>query len=512
MSDDMDDLRSRRAEIEQTAVRSSRRSGVVPVLLASVCTAGLGLGGYVLYDNLFDDVDVTAGIETSDAAEFPDDRDVGTSLELPEPPTPIVIDRPVIQEVTDSATLARLSDLEAQLEAANARIEASANETESERVLREELQRERDRFAQEIRSLNSSAQNDQDRAREAQASLQQQITELNRRLDQERNAWQSEKTQIEMDKTQDLNSLESQYATQISNLERDIRTAKSAADQRVLTLEEEIARLIREADAVDPNEQERLAEEAERRRRFEEARAEAEALEASRISSGMVALNNTGAVEAGAQESRELSANEAFVRGALNDVPVASASQIANPHATVLQGTIIQASLETAIDSSLPGQIRATVNEHVYSMDGSAILIPAGSKVFGEYSDDLGLGQRRILIAWTRIITPSNRSVSIASYGGDQLGRSGTGGDVDTRFGARFGSAALISIIGATPAVIANQAADNPLTQEAIEDIGGDFSSATSSALGEVLSIKPVIRVTQGSAVTIILDRDVEIF
>jgi type IV secretion system protein VirB10 len=110
------------------------------------------------------------------------------------------------------------------------------------------------------------------------------------------------------------------------------------------------------------------------------------------------------------------------------------------------------------------------------------------------------------LIVWTRILTPGNRSVTIASYGADRLGRSGTGGAVDSRFGTKFGGAAAISIIGAGPAAIAGQT-DNKTTADTISNIGDDLAQATDSVIGAYLSIPPTIYVRQGASVTIILDR-----
>ena len=41
--------------------------------------------------------------------------------------------------------------------------------------------------------------------------------------------------------------------------------------------------------------------------------------------------------------------------------------------------------METALDSSLPGQTRAVVSEDVFSFDGSRLLIPRGSRLIGRY-------------------------------------------------------------------------------------------------------------------------------
>jgi len=63
----------------------------------------------------------------------------------------------------------------------------------------------------------------------------------------------------------------------------------------------------------------------------------------------------------------------------------------------VLQaGAAIPAALITGIRSDLPGQITAQVTENVYDIPtGSLLLIPQGTRVIGEYNNDVDSGQRR---------------------------------------------------------------------------------------------------------------------
>ena len=199
-----------------------------------------------------------------------------------------------------------------------------------------------------------------------------------------------------------------------------------------------------------------------------------------------------------------------IVNGALPS-QVTQAEVIANPSHTVVQGTMIQAVTETALDSSLPGAMRAVISEDVHSFDGSRVLIPRGSRLIGRYQSGLDIAQKRVTVAWDRIIMPDNQTVTISSFGGDELGRSGVTGFVDTRFSERFGSAALISFISALPGAAAAQVEDDT-SSEVLEDVGDDLADATDSVIGDYLSIGPVIYVDQGSRITVMVDRDLEIF
>ena len=86
------------------------------------------------------------------------------------------------------------------------------------------------------------------------------------------------------------------------------------------------------------------------------------------------------------------------------------------------------------------------------------------------------------------------------------------GGTVNTHFGARFGSAALISLIGLAPAIALADEDDNDSTSDVAEAISQNMMGATSSALDGYLNRKPTIAIDQGSLVTIMVDRDLEIF
>jgi type IV secretion system protein VirB10 len=289
-------------------------------------------------------------------------------------------------------------------------------------------------------------------------------------------------------------------------LERQLTERDRELDQ--LRMDLEVARLTPPVPAtLGPNEEELRLAELERRRIAEaEARAE-------RIASPMIAFSGMGAGtdRANSLEAARLNEDEAFVRAGARPAPVTRAEVIVNPGNTVVQGTMIQAVTETALDSTLPGAIRAIVSEDVHSFDGTRVLIPRGARLVGRYRSDVALAQSRIMVAWDRIILPDNQTVEISAFGGDELGRTGTTGFVDTRFAQRFGSAALISLIGALPAAAAGQI-ETEAAADVARDVGTDLRDSTQSVMQDYLAIRPVIHVDQGTRITVMVDRDLEIF
>ncbi len=142
-------------------------------------------------------------------------------------------------------------------------------------------------------------------------------------------------------------------------------------------------------------------------------------------------------------------ANQNFVNQTTG-VDTVSATKISHPDFTVASGELIQAVLETPINSDLPGMIRAITSQPVYAYTGNMPIIPAGSRLIGQYSSGIVQGQSRILVVWNRVILPDGTSAQINSPGTDSQGVSGQGADsINRHFWARFGEASLLSIIGA---------------------------------------------------------------
>ena len=299
----------------------------------------------------------------------------------------------------------------------------------------------------------------------------------------------------------------------------------TAAQELALALEKAQAQNIRadfgrEIDTLKASADSADADAATREAELAARRAEREEVLKARIASPSVVFDDGksgGTAEAGYPMPPEEgsgssdAAGRDFVQSGREAVTVEASQVIANPSNTVLQGTLIEATLENAVDSSLPGQLTAIVTRPVWSFDQAQILIPAGSRLFGEYSSEVAIGQGRILVAWTRLVTPDGQSVQMEAFGGDAQGRSGITGKLNSRFFERFGSAALISLLGAAPAIAAAKYSDE-LSSETAESIGQDLGVATGSAVEAYASLPPIITVAPGAAITVMVDRDLEIW
>lgn len=217
-----------------------------------------------------------------------------------------------------------------------------------------------------------------------------------------------------------------------------------------------------------------------------------------------------GAAESASLMTGEGDSNIAFVGQYGNpDIETAHATQIQNLASLISQGTMIPGILETAIQSDLPGMVRAIVSENVYGHDGSYILIPKGARLIGHYRSGLVRGQTRVFVIWNRVLRQDGVSVNIGSMGTDDLGRSGLAGDLDTHFFERFGSSILLSLIDAGLQIGVSSLGDQNSATVALES-GSDFSKSAEIALENSIAIPPTIRVDQGKRIKVFVAKDLD--
>jgi type IV secretion system protein VirB10 len=191
-------------------------------------------------------------------------------------------------------------------------------------------------------------------------------------------------------------------------------------------------------------------------------------------------------------------------------------TKIKNPPYTIAEGEFIHATLETAINSDLPGMVRAVIKDPVYAYVGEQPLIPAGSRLIGQYfsMSSNGAATTRLFIIWNRIITPDGISIIINSPGTDGLGQAGMEADaIDSHFLKIFGTASLLSIIGASAATNGVNDYDQPNSANMYrQGISQAFQQSAQTVLNQNLNIKPTLHIYQGDDVNVFVAHDVDLY
>ncbi|NTF59352.1 TrbI/VirB10 family protein [Agrobacterium rhizogenes] len=287
--------------------------------------------------------------------------------------------------------------------------------------------------------------------------------------------------------------------------------------------------------AVDEEAARRAAEEAERAKKEEElrqARLRSNMLVVDQSVRGESAASVVGASSAqnagsGGSASASASAdddpNRRFVQSiGSQDVETVTASRNDRIDALIPQGALIRGVLETAIQSDLPGMVRAVISTDVYSFDGRRILLPKGTMLTGEYKSGMARGQTRILIVWTRALRSDGTSVALGSYGTDDLGRSGLSGFVDKHYLERFGAAAVLSMVGGVSSFVAGLNSDGSSSSgsssstssdaqtQAQQTLSQTMAEMANIALKDSINIPPTIYVDQGTEIMVFVRKDLD--
>lgn len=182
------------------------------------------------------------------------------------------------------------------------------------------------------------------------------------------------------------------------------------------------------------------------------------------------------------------------------------AQMLPTQHLLLPKGSFIDCTLETAIDSTLPGMTTCITATDTFSADGTVVLLGRGTKLIGETRGEVRQGQARVFVVWTEARTPAGVVVQLDSPGTDALGRSGLEGEVNRHFWERFGAAMLISTIdGAVQSEVQSSSRGGTVVLDptASEDVLTDVLRGT-------LGILPTVRIRNGARIQVLVARDID--
>lgn len=175
----------------------------------------------------------------------------------------------------------------------------------------------------------------------------------------------------------------------------------------------------------------------------------------------------------------------------------------------VLQaGAVIPAALITGIRSDLPGQITAQVTENIYdSPTGRILLVPQGTRIIGQYDNNVQFGQRRVLLVWNRLILPNGRSIVLERQpGADTKGYAGLEDGVDYHWWDLAKAAGLSTLLSVGAELAVN---DEDRLLRAIRRGGQDtINDAGQQIVRRQLQVAPTLTIRPGFPVRIVVTRD----
>jgi type IV secretion system protein VirB10 len=186
--------------------------------------------------------------------------------------------------------------------------------------------------------------------------------------------------------------------------------------------------------------------------------------------------------------------------------PAVRAQVVPTQRLLLPKGAFIDCTLETAIDSTLPGMTTCITATDTFSADGSIVLLERGTKLVGETRGGVAQGAARVFVLWSEARTPTGVVIPLNSSGTDELGRAGLAGEVNRHFFQRFGAAILISLIsGAVQGAVASQSSGSTV----VYNPSGSQDVMT-EVLKETIAIPPTVTKNQGDRIQVLVARDLD--
>lgn len=186
-------------------------------------------------------------------------------------------------------------------------------------------------------------------------------------------------------------------------------------------------------------------------------------------------------------------------------IPAVEAKVLPTQRFLLPKGAFIDCTLETAIDSTLPGMVTCITATDSFGVDGTTVLIERGSKLVGETQGEVRQGAARVFVLWEEVRTPTGVVVSLASPGTDEIGRSGLPGEVNRHFFERFGAAMLISVIEG-----AVQAAAQPSNGGTVIYDPSASANIMTEVLRSTVNIPPTVTKHNGDRIQVLVARDLD--
>ena len=178
-------------------------------------------------------------------------------------------------------------------------------------------------------------------------------------------------------------------------------------------------------------------------------------------------------------------------------------------------GWDIPAVLEQALNSDLPGEIKALVRENVYdTATGKYLLIPQGARLVGNYSSRISYGQNGIQVNWERVIYPDGSSIVLDGMPGqDAKGMTGLRDKVDNHYGRLLGMGALTSIFAAVGQLTVNRRS-SVVSYPSAQELAGQAAAQNMTQIGAEatrrnLYVQPTIKIAIGYRFNVRVNRDI---
>lgn len=200
---------------------------------------------------------------------------------------------------------------------------------------------------------------------------------------------------------------------------------------------------------------------------------------------------------------------------AVSKKTAALSNQFTGKEYPIFEGTLLEAVLVNRLDGDFSGPVECMTTNDLYSQDRLHLLIPAGTRLLGQTKQVEGFGQRRLAIAFHRLIMPDGFSVDLdRSPGLDQIGETGQKDKVNNHYFQIFGAAIAIGALSGL-AEAGTQTAGIGVSESSLDayrqGVATSLSQSSMQVLDKFLNVLPTITIREGHRVKVYLTQDLAV-
>jgi type IV secretion system protein VirB10 len=189
--------------------------------------------------------------------------------------------------------------------------------------------------------------------------------------------------------------------------------------------------------------------------------------------------------------------------------PTAAAPLDSDSAYTLREGTIIETVLTNRLDGSYAGPVNCLVTTPVYASDFQHVLIPRGSRVLGEARPVSQLDQRRLAVAFHRLLLPNGRAVSLDTFKGlNQIGETGLKDQVDRHYLEIFGASLAVGAIAGLAQVETRTGVNESWGETYRQGVSTSLAQSSLHILDRFLNRLPTLTIREGHRIKVYLSAD----
>jgi len=175
----------------------------------------------------------------------------------------------------------------------------------------------------------------------------------------------------------------------------------------------------------------------------------------------------------------------------------------------LFEGTTIDTALVNRLDGEFSGPVKVMVTNPVYSQDRQHVLIPEGTFILGEAQKVSGFGQKRLTVAFHRMLMPDGYSVDLDQFHGlDQVGETGLKDKVNNHYMQIFGASIALGIISGAAEATTNSGYSESGSDTYRQGLASSLASSGTNVLDKFINIQPTITIREGHRIKVYISQD----